>query len=127
MLFGSVVNEIIRNSGSIGVYVLSDERGPLRQGLPETWRPRSGTTAGSCASTWCHGAVINRNGGTSGGMRRITMPTAKPKAKPVPKALPAAKARPANAPAATNQRRRAVKAPQRWNAEARKEIGRAHV
>lgn len=42
VLFGSVVDEIIRRSGSIGVYVLSDERGPLRQGLPETWRPRSG-------------------------------------------------------------------------------------
>ncbi|TLN13384.1 DUF4118 domain-containing protein, partial [bacterium] len=41
-LFGSVVDEIIRASGSIGVYVLSDERGPLQQGLPETWRPRSG-------------------------------------------------------------------------------------
>jgi hypothetical protein len=36
----------------------------LRKG---SWAPRSGTTAGSCSSTWCHGAVINRNGGTSGG------------------------------------------------------------
>jgi predicted CxxxxCH...CXXCH cytochrome family protein len=37
----------------------------LRKG---TWTPRSGATAGSCSSTWCHGAVINRNGGTSGGL-----------------------------------------------------------
>ncbi|GAP13295.1 osmosensitive K+ channel histidine kinase [Longilinea arvoryzae] len=39
-LYGSVVEEIIRHSGSIGVYVLSDERGPLQPGLPETWRPQ---------------------------------------------------------------------------------------
>ena len=39
VLFGSVVDEIIRRSGTIGVYVISDERGPLRRGLPETWRP----------------------------------------------------------------------------------------
>jgi len=42
LLFGSVVDEIIRSSGSIGVYVVSDERGPLQQGLLETWRPSSG-------------------------------------------------------------------------------------
>jgi len=41
LLFGTVVDEIIRRSGTIGVYVLSDERGPLQRGLPETWRPRS--------------------------------------------------------------------------------------
>ncbi len=40
LIFGSVVEEIIRRSGTIGVYVLSDERGPLQRGLPETWRPR---------------------------------------------------------------------------------------
>jgi hypothetical protein len=36
----------------------------LRKG---TWTARSGTTAGSCSSTWCHGAVISRSGGTVGG------------------------------------------------------------
>lgn len=39
VLFGSVVEEIIRRSGTIGVYVLSDERGPLQRGLAETWHP----------------------------------------------------------------------------------------
>ncbi|HSB20657.1 MAG TPA: CxxxxCH/CxxCH domain-containing protein [Anaeromyxobacteraceae bacterium] len=42
----------------------------LRKG---TWRPGTGTAAGSCSATWCHGAVINRNGGTSGGT--ATVPT----------------------------------------------------
>jgi len=42
----------------------------LRKG---SWTPRSGTSAGNCGSTWCHGAVINRSGGTSGGT--ATTPT----------------------------------------------------
>lgn len=40
LLSGSVVDEIIRRSGAIGVYVLSDERGPLRSEPPATWRSR---------------------------------------------------------------------------------------
>ncbi len=36
----------------------------LRKGA---WRPGTGTAAGTCASTWCHGAVIGRNGGSAGG------------------------------------------------------------
>jgi predicted CxxxxCH...CXXCH cytochrome family protein len=32
-----------------------------------TWRAGTATTAGTCASTWCHGAVISQAGGTSGG------------------------------------------------------------
>jgi predicted CxxxxCH...CXXCH cytochrome family protein len=36
-----------------------------------TVTPRSGTTAASCSATWCHGAVINRNGGTSGGTATV--------------------------------------------------------
>jgi predicted CxxxxCH...CXXCH cytochrome family protein len=36
----------------------------LRKG---TWRAGTGTTAGTCGATWCHGAVIGRSGGTSGG------------------------------------------------------------
>jgi predicted CxxxxCH...CXXCH cytochrome family protein len=36
----------------------------LRKG---TWTPSSGTTAGSCSATWCHGAVIGETGGTAGG------------------------------------------------------------
>jgi len=39
VLFGSVADEIIRRSGTIGVYVLGDEREPLQRGLPEAWRP----------------------------------------------------------------------------------------
>jgi predicted CxxxxCH...CXXCH cytochrome family protein len=36
-----------------------------------TWTASSGTTAGSCSATWCHGAVINRSGGTSGGTATV--------------------------------------------------------
>jgi predicted CxxxxCH...CXXCH cytochrome family protein len=36
----------------------------LRKG---SWTPRSGSTAGRCGATWCHGAVISRYGGTVGG------------------------------------------------------------
>jgi predicted CxxxxCH...CXXCH cytochrome family protein len=38
-----------------------------------TWTAGAGGAAGSCSATWCHGAVINRNGGTSGGT--ATVPT----------------------------------------------------
>jgi predicted CxxxxCH...CXXCH cytochrome family protein len=36
----------------------------LRRG---SWTPRSGTTPGNCASTWCHGASLSRTNGTVGG------------------------------------------------------------
>jgi predicted CxxxxCH...CXXCH cytochrome family protein len=36
----------------------------LRMG---TWQAGTGTAAGTCASTWCHGAVIGRSGGNAGG------------------------------------------------------------
>jgi predicted CxxxxCH...CXXCH cytochrome family protein len=32
-----------------------------------TWTAGTGTAAGTCASTWCHGAVMSRAGGSSGG------------------------------------------------------------
>jgi predicted CxxxxCH...CXXCH cytochrome family protein len=32
-----------------------------------TWQPRSGTTAGRCSATWCHGAAMTRSGGAAGG------------------------------------------------------------
>jgi predicted CxxxxCH...CXXCH cytochrome family protein len=40
----------------------------LRKG---TWNAGTGTAAGTCSSTWCHGAVISRAGGTSGGTATV--------------------------------------------------------
>jgi predicted CxxxxCH...CXXCH cytochrome family protein len=40
----------------------------LRKG---TWNAGAGTAAGTCSSTWCHGAVISRSGGTSGGTATV--------------------------------------------------------
>ncbi len=37
VLFGSVVEELIRRSGQIGVYVISDDRGLLKPGLSTDW------------------------------------------------------------------------------------------
>jgi predicted CxxxxCH...CXXCH cytochrome family protein len=42
----------------------------LRNGA---WTASTGSAAGSCASTWCHGAVISPSGGSSGGT--LTTPT----------------------------------------------------
>lgn len=41
---GSVVDEIIRQSGSIDVYVISDQTGPLDKGFPLNWRPHTPLT-----------------------------------------------------------------------------------
>ena len=38
-LNGSVVDEIIRLSGPVDVYVMSDQAGPLDKGIPLAWRP----------------------------------------------------------------------------------------
>jgi two-component system sensor histidine kinase KdpD len=40
-LNGSVVDEVIRLSGSIDVYVISDQAGPLDKGIPLSWRPHN--------------------------------------------------------------------------------------
>jgi predicted CxxxxCH...CXXCH cytochrome family protein len=55
----------VRNVGFTGA-----ANANLRKG---TWTAGTGTAAGSCSATWCHGAVINRTGGTSGGT--ATVPT----------------------------------------------------
>src|SRR5271157_454796 len=39
---GSIVDEIIRKSGSIDVYIISDQQGPINKGIPESWRPHHG-------------------------------------------------------------------------------------
>jgi two-component system, OmpR family, sensor histidine kinase KdpD len=39
LIRGSVVNEVIRRSGNIGVYVLSDQDIPQTQSIMESWRP----------------------------------------------------------------------------------------
>jgi Osmosensitive K+ channel histidine kinase len=36
---GSIVDEIIRKSGTIDVYIISDQHGPINKGIPEAWRP----------------------------------------------------------------------------------------
>jgi two-component system, OmpR family, sensor histidine kinase KdpD len=39
ILNGSIVDEIIRRSGKVDVYIISDESGPVEKGLPQSWRP----------------------------------------------------------------------------------------
>jgi two-component system sensor histidine kinase KdpD len=38
---GAVVDEILRQSGPIDVYVISDRSGPLDKGIPFSWRPHT--------------------------------------------------------------------------------------
>jgi len=49
----------VRNVGFTGAANANLQRG--------TWTAGAGTSAGSCASTWCHGAVITRANGPVGG------------------------------------------------------------
>ncbi len=39
LIQGSIVDEIIRKSGTIDVYIISDQQGPINKGIPESWRP----------------------------------------------------------------------------------------